>query len=232
MKVYVVHGPPLSGKSTYVKERCGPNDLVYDFDLIMSAITGQPVHKHNDHLVGYVLSIRDLIIARLKGESRLDNAWIITNRVTRKLRDQLEPLKPEYVELKTDINTAKKRLYDNPDGRDIKTWESVIDKHFGGSRNTKQVIFYKTMAWRRKRLEILERDNYECQLCKREGKYNKGNTVHHIKHLEDRPDLALVDDNLLSVCAACHNREHPERFIQNFAEPRKNNLSERFPEHW
>lgn len=97
------------------------------------------------------------------------------------------------------------------DGRDIKTWESVIDKHFGGSRNTKQVIFYKTMAWRRKRLEILERDNYECQLCKREGKYNKGNTVHHIKHLEDRPDLALVDDNLLTVCGACHNKEHPER---------------------
>lgn len=210
MKVYVVHGPPLSGKSTYVKERCGPNDLVYDFDLIMSAITGLQVHKHNEHLVGYVLGIRDLIIARLRTESRLDNAWIITTRVTPKFRSMLEPLNPEYIELKIDVETAKKRLHDNPGGRDVEEWEQAIDRHFR-SRTKKQTMFYKTMAWRRKRLEILERDNYECQLCKREGKYNKGNTVHHIQHMEDRPDLALADDNLLTVCEACHNKEHPER---------------------
>lgn len=104
---------------------------------------------------------------------------------------------------------------------------------------TQQVIklikerkFYKTTAWKKKRWEILARDNHECQVCKTEGRFAPANTVHHIKHVEDRPDLALVDDNLVSVCAACHNREHPERFIQNFAEPRKNKLDERFPERW
>jgi len=35
--------------------------------------------------------------------------------------------------------------------------------------------------------------------------------VHHIKHLEDFPDLAYEDDNLVSLCHACHNARHPEK---------------------
>jgi 5-methylcytosine-specific restriction protein A len=92
--------------------------------------------------------------------------------------------------------------------------------------------FYKTGIWVRKRAEILERDNHECQRCKDAGGYSKGNVVHHIKHLENRPDLALDDDNLLSVCAACHNREHPERFIHRIVQRKRNELAERFPERW
>ncbi len=32
------------------------------------------------------------------------------------------------------------------------------------------------------------------------------NEVHHIKELEDYPDLALVDSNLISLCKACHEK--------------------------
>lgn len=71
--------------------------------------------------------------------------------------------------------------------------------------------FYKTKEWVKKRKEILERDNFECQLCKEKALVTKANTVHHIKHYRDRPDLALEDDNLISVCANCHNKLHPER---------------------
>jgi 5-methylcytosine-specific restriction endonuclease McrA len=92
--------------------------------------------------------------------------------------------------------------------------------------------FYKSTTWEKKRLKILERDNYECQVCKEEGGFAPATTVHHIIHLKDRPDLALDDDNLLSVCAACHNREHPERFIHRIMEPKRNKLAERFPERW
>ncbi len=88
--------------------------------------------------------------------------------------------------------------------------------------------FYATREWKQKRLEILERDNYECQLCKREGRYSKGNVVHHVKHLEDRPDLALDDDNLMTVCEACHNRLHPERLIRPEAARREHVIPERW----
>ena len=88
--------------------------------------------------------------------------------------------------------------------------------------------FYKSTVWEKKRLEILKRDNYECQICKREGGFTPATTVHHIIPLEQRLDLALDDDNLLSVCAACHNREHPEKFI----EPNENAKTRIFPERW
>ena len=35
--------------------------------------------------------------------------------------------------------------------------------------------------------------------------------VHHIKSIEERPDLALDLDNLRSLCSECHNVEHPEK---------------------
>ena len=66
-------------------------------------------------------------------------------------------------------------------------------------------------AWTKLRKVILKRDNYECQECKRQGGYSKATDVHHIKHLETHPELALYDDNLESLCAACHNRAHPEK---------------------
>lgn len=75
--------------------------------------------------------------------------------------------------------------------------------------------FYRSAIWLHKREEILVRDNQECQKCKRKGKYSKADCVHHIKHLKDRPDLALVDSNLLSLCNCCHNEEHPEKLHNN-----------------
>lgn len=71
--------------------------------------------------------------------------------------------------------------------------------------------FYKTKEWLAKREEILERDNYECQRCKEEGLYEKAECVHHIKHLKEHPELALEDDNLISLSSRCHNKEHPEK---------------------
>jgi 5-methylcytosine-specific restriction protein A len=75
--------------------------------------------------------------------------------------------------------------------------------------------FYKSTEWKYKRKDILKRDNYECQICKHEGKYSKADCVHHIQHIRKVPMLALTDSNLLSICNACHNTEHPEKLIKN-----------------
>lgn len=83
--------------------------------------------------------------------------------------------------------------------------------------NGREDIFYNSRTWRKKRLEILERDKYECQMCKELGRVGKGETVHHIKHLKDRPDLGLADSNLITVCYAHHNELHPEKQRQGKA---------------
>ncbi|MDX1700347.1 MAG: HNH endonuclease, partial [Melioribacteraceae bacterium] len=83
--------------------------------------------------------------------------------------------------------------------------------------------FYKLAAWSGVngiRNQALKRDNYECQLCKAEGKVHIDSikvdgerksiklNVHHIKEIETHPELALELDNLQTVCLIHHNREH------------------------
>lgn len=75
--------------------------------------------------------------------------------------------------------------------------------------------FYKSADWLNKRDEILKRDNYECQKCKAKGKFHKAQCVHHKKHLRKSPELALTDSNLISLCNACHNEEHPEKLCKS-----------------
>lgn len=76
--------------------------------------------------------------------------------------------------------------------------------------------FYYSKPWRAVRVRVLERDHGMCMLCMerfmRGGvKPRTATVVHHILHLEDRPDLALDMDNLQSLCEICHNQQHPEK---------------------
>lgn len=71
--------------------------------------------------------------------------------------------------------------------------------------------FYHSAKWLRKRSAILRRDRYQCVECRKYGRLREATRVHHIKHLEDCPELALTDSNLESLCAECHNKKHPEK---------------------
>lgn len=89
--------------------------------------------------------------------------------------------------------------------------------------------FYDSKEWKSLREERKKLDNYECQECKRNGlvsidtnEYSKTAqrkkiqlVVHHIKELEDHPDLALDIENLETTCVECHNRTHGRDFEQN-----------------
>lgn len=70
---------------------------------------------------------------------------------------------------------------------------------------------YNSQKWKRKRLQILKRDGYMCQHCKRYGKAAPATTVHHIQHADEYPEMAFVDKNLISLCEGCHNKQHPEK---------------------
>ncbi len=70
---------------------------------------------------------------------------------------------------------------------------------------------YRSARWLRKRNVILRRDKYQCRECKRFGRRKEATEVHHIKHVDEFPELAFVDSNLVSLCHACHNAKHPEK---------------------
>ena len=77
--------------------------------------------------------------------------------------------------------------------------------------------FYHSDAWRRARASALARDKGMCRDCmdRFEAGYGvkprRATMVHHVKSIEERPDLKLDLDNLRSLCDPCHNKHHPER---------------------
>lgn len=70
---------------------------------------------------------------------------------------------------------------------------------------------YDNPRWKKKRQKILRRDGYMCVECRKYGKAREAVTVHHIKHVDEYPELAYTDSNLESLCNACHNKAHPEK---------------------
>lgn len=69
-------------------------------------------------------------------------------------------------------------------------------------------VFYASKEWLGLRRKVLKQQNYECQQCKKKGKYRKATTVHHIKELIKYPELALHENNMKCLCRECHEREH------------------------
>lgn len=83
--------------------------------------------------------------------------------------------------------------------------------------------FYNSSPWAGKngiRNQALKRDNYECQRCKQLGLVHVDSekiegerksielNVHHIKEIEDYPELALQLDNTITLCLFHHNEIH------------------------
>jgi 5-methylcytosine-specific restriction endonuclease McrA len=83
--------------------------------------------------------------------------------------------------------------------------------------NTKERRFRHSFAWRKKRAEILERDNYLCKICLHLGRLVYHDIhVHHIKSLADRFDLRLTDSNLISLCRDHHIMADSGAFTPEF----------------
>lgn len=77
--------------------------------------------------------------------------------------------------------------------------------------------FYHGKEWKQLRKAALHRDQGMCQDCMDAfrrgvgGKPRRAEMVHHLVPREERPDLALVLENLRSLCNQCHNKRHPEK---------------------
>lgn len=71
--------------------------------------------------------------------------------------------------------------------------------------------FYHSSEWQAVRQQVLERDHYICQVCKRAGRITPATTVHHIVPLRMDYSRRLDLSNLETICKACHNAEHRER---------------------
>lgn len=98
-------------------------------------------------------------------------------------------------------------MYLMGNGYQLMRWLNVKYSNYTSKENE----FYHSQEWHEVRQQVLERDMYLCQVCKRNGIIKQGNTVHHIVHLKDDWDKRADLDNLETICPQCHNKEHEEK---------------------
>ncbi|AUD65398.1 hypothetical protein BK011_06730 [Tenericutes bacterium MZ-XQ] len=78
-EVILVFGPPLSGKTTYVKENKGYSDIVVDLDKLQEAITLMPTYQEVPAVKRNLFSVRDLLLDHIKTRyGKWKTAWIIS----------------------------------------------------------------------------------------------------------------------------------------------------------
>lgn len=61
--------------------------------------------------------------------------------------------------------------------------------------------------WQRKRLEIMQRDNFQCQVC---GSKRNSLTVHHLYYESGKKPHEYDNDVMITLCKDCHEATHRE----------------------
>lgn len=68
--------------------------------------------------------------------------------------------------------------------------------------------FYGSQEWKDLRRRVLIRDGYRCTKCRRSVRAKGASRVDHIIERRERPDLALVESNLRTLCVDCDALRH------------------------
>lgn len=111
LRVKVISGFPASGKTTYVANHVGANDLVYDYDALMAAITGQPfwslTHDRSEYIEDILYHV---LIARGRRDPAIGTLWIIRTVPSPQFRCTLAGLDVTYYYMNATVGECLQRI--------------------------------------------------------------------------------------------------------------------------
>lgn len=115
-KIYIVHGAPCSGKTSYVREVAGAEDIVLDIDNIWQCISTNDRYVKPNRLKPNVFNIRDTILDQiLTGLGYWRNAYIIGGYPYEAERERMRSLYgAELIHIDTDAEECLKRAAERP----------------------------------------------------------------------------------------------------------------------
>lgn len=132
-KVYLVYGPPMAGKKTFVTENMERGDLVVDMDKLFEAVSMLPRYDKPNNLLSNVIGVRELLIDNLKTRyGKWYNAWVIGGYADKFKRERLaEELGAELVYIQATKEECYARLdIDKERQYRIAEWRKYIDEWF------------------------------------------------------------------------------------------------------
>jgi len=131
--VYLVYGPPNSGKTTFVRQQMKRGDIIVDMDQLYAAISLQPAYDKPDNLFSNVINVQNLLIDHIKTRyGKWHNAWIVGGYADKHKRNRIaEATGAELVFLDVPKEECLLRLETDPDKQYRKAeWKTYIDKWF------------------------------------------------------------------------------------------------------
>jgi len=136
-RVYIVYGPPLSGKTSFVRSNKGRKDLVLDLDELYQAITLLPAYDKPSELKMNVFRIRDELLDQMKIRmGKWSNAWIIGGYPLQSERQRLASmLGAELIYVDATEEVCLRRLFEDRDKLPFQTeWQKYIHDWFQSFR--------------------------------------------------------------------------------------------------
>ncbi len=128
--VKIIYGAPCSGKSTYVNDNITDNDIKFDFDEILSALSNSDLHDNREELLDYGMEIRGLVIEKAANDKNIDTAYIISCKITDKLLEQLGDIEAEYILIEKNKDEVLEQLENDDTREDKEHWKELIDDWF------------------------------------------------------------------------------------------------------
>lgn len=126
--IYLVYGSPLSGKSSYVKERAGIHDLIIDIDKIHYCISNNPMYIKSGRLYDNMRTVYDALLEDVKyKKGKWINAFIVGGFP---FKGERERFCTEYGAEPIYIDSIQDEVYSRlqviEDGRDKTEWSKYI----------------------------------------------------------------------------------------------------------
>lgn len=133
-RVFLVYGSPLSGKSTYVRERAGIHDLIIDTDKIYACISNNPLYIKSNRLFDCKEAVESALLDCVKHKrGKWINAFIVGS-IPYAFKAQRERFCAEYgaeeIYIDCTRDEALERLEMVQDGRDVAEWKKYINTFF------------------------------------------------------------------------------------------------------
>lgn len=132
-RVYLVWGAPCSGKSSFVMQNKGRNDLIIDMDLLWQAITGGSKYDKPDPLKTQAFALRDCLLDSVKTRAgKWATAYYLTTEPRRAARDRMcAKLGAQPIYIPCTQDEALERLAKDTERADVQQeWQGYIAKWF------------------------------------------------------------------------------------------------------
>lgn len=134
--IYIVYGPPLSGKSTWVKNNKSKNSLIFDYDYLMSALSGLELYNWNLNLNYLINKLAYKILNEMINNKKIENCFLIVTNINIFIMVKLLFKNYKIIKMMTSKEDCLKRLEQderenyNIFEREINDWFIMDNKNF------------------------------------------------------------------------------------------------------